>query len=121
MSFEMGTVPDTCASPLSNRVSDSCRSSCHEAVQESVEDRFELIKAAGMGFFGIVFYALLRSGFLNEQSLLIKDSSQYDRRKGLPKVQAVKICNPLCPSGIKSSAKYIIKDITALKKIWVAI
>lgn len=92
--------------------------STHQDTYERLEDRFELINAAGMGFFGIVFYAILKSDFLAEQSRLASDRLKYDSAGGLKKVQAVKICNPLCPSGIKASAGYIIKDITAMKKIW---
>lgn len=40
---------------------------CHGAVQKKVEDRFELIDAAGLGFFGVVFYALSESDFLAER------------------------------------------------------
>lgn len=32
--------------------------SCQRAVQKKAEDYFEFTDAAGMGFFGIVFYAL---------------------------------------------------------------
>lgn len=50
--------------------------------------------------------------------MLANSQPEYDSEKSYLTVQAVKICNPLCPSGIKASANYIIKDITATRKIW---
>jgi hypothetical protein len=46
-----------------NGYQDSQQESDEDALQESVEDRFQLMNAAGMGFFSIVFYALLKTGF----------------------------------------------------------
>ncbi|KNG45296.1 hypothetical protein DDE82_009020 [Stemphylium lycopersici] len=87
---------------------------CHEAF----EDRFMPLDAAGMGFFGIVFYALTKFDFAVERSLLISDPVRYNSADGLRKVQAVKICNPLCPSGTKASAEYLMKEIKAMKRVW---
>ncbi len=69
----MGIVPVLHRYLVPNSVMDDCANSCHEAVQKTVEDHFELIDTAGMGFFGIVFYALSKSDFLHEQSLLTND------------------------------------------------
>ena len=96
----------------------SAGSALDNACEERLEDRFELLNTAGMGFFGIVFYTILKSDFLIEQSNLASDPSKYDSAGGLQKIQAVKTCNPLCPSGIKASASYIVKDIKAMKKVW---
>ena len=71
-----------------------------------------------MGFFGVVFYALTKHDFTVEQSRLTSDPVNYDSAGGIQKIQAVKICTPFCPSGIKASAKYLIKDIEAMKKVW---
>jgi hypothetical protein len=68
-----------------------------ETNHESFEDRFELVQAAGMGFFGVVFYALIKSDFLSEKSRLKSDTVRYGGADGLQKIKAVKICNPLCP------------------------
>lgn len=89
-----------------------------DALQERVEDRFQLMDVAGMGFFGIVFYAMSKADLLIESSLIKGALSTYDSKKGLQSVQAVKLCNPLCPSGVKASAGYVMKDITAMKRIW---
>jgi serine/threonine protein kinase len=69
-------------------------------------------------FFGIVLYALIKSDFIVEQSRLTSDPVQYDSANGLRKIQAVKICNPSCPSGIKASGSYLIKEIEAMKQVW---
>jgi hypothetical protein len=73
--------------------------------------------AAGMGFFGIVFYAVLKTDFAIEASLLRSDPFSYNSRRSLQAVRAVKICNPLCPSGVKASASYIMKDMRAMKMV----
>jgi serine/threonine protein kinase len=85
---------------------------------ESFEQRFEPVHAAGIGFFGVVFYALIKSDFLLEKSRLKSDTLRYDGTSGLQKIKAVKICNPLCPSGVKASASYLDKEIRAIRQIW---
>jgi serine/threonine protein kinase len=97
-----------------NVIQDSRR----DASQESFEQRFELVHAAGMGFFGVVFYALIKSDFLLEKSRLKSDTLRYDGTSGLQKIKAVKICNPLCPSGVRASASYLNKEIRAVRQIW---
>lgn len=87
-------------------------------IQERVEDRFQLIDVAGMGFFGVVFFALPKYDHMMNQSLLKSNPSNYNIASSIQLIQAVKICNPLCPSGIKASAEYLLKDITAMKTIW---
>jgi serine/threonine protein kinase len=89
-----------------------------ETNHESFEDWFELVHAAGMGFFGVVFYALIKSDFLSEKSRLKRDKIDYDGASGLQKIKAVKICNPLCPSGVKASASYLKKEIRAIRRVW---
>lgn len=95
-----------------------CQRSDQEVSKGTVQDHFELLDAAGMGFFGVVFYALTKHDFTVEQSRLTSDPVNYDSAGGIQKIQAVKICSPFCPSGIKASAKYLIKDIEAMKKVW---
>lgn len=97
---------------------DGYQNSDQDGLPESVEERFQLLDAAGMGFFGIVFYALLKNDFAVASSLLRSNPSKYDGGRSLQAVRAVKICNPLCPSGFKASASYIIKDILAMKMLW---
>ncbi|KAK5163062.1 uncharacterized protein LTR77_010997 [Saxophila tyrrhenica] len=94
------------------------READQDACQEGFQDRFELVHAAGVGFFGIVFYALVKSDFAFEQSRLTDDPSRYEGAGGLGKIQAVKICNPMCPSGVKASASYLVKEITAMRTVW---
>jgi serine/threonine protein kinase len=95
-----------------------CQRSDQEVSKGTVQDHFELLDAAGMGFFGVVFYALTKHDFTVEQSRLTSDPVNYDSAGGIQKIQAVKICSPFCPSGIKASAKYLIKDIEGMKKVW---
>lgn len=45
-----------------------CQRSDQEVSKGTVQDHFELLDAAGMGFFGVVFYALTKHDFTDEQS-----------------------------------------------------
>jgi serine/threonine protein kinase len=96
---------------------EDCHTSDQDGCAGTVEDRFALFDAAGIGFFGVVFYALTKEDFTAEQSRLISDPVNYDSVESVQKIQAVKICSPLCPSGIKASARYLVKDIKAMIKI----
>ncbi|KAH3911547.1 hypothetical protein HBH56_136270 [Parastagonospora nodorum] len=49
----------------------------------ATQDRFELLDAAGMGFFGVVFYALTKHDFTVEQSRLTSDPANYDSAGGI--------------------------------------
>lgn len=114
------TATYACLTPSDRRDShhDGYQDSDQDALHENLEDRFQLMETAGMGFFGIVFYAQLKTDFAVESSLLRSDPSKFDGGRSLQAVRAVKICNPLCPSGLKASASYIMKDISAMKMVW---
>lgn len=114
----MGIATATHACFTSGGHQDGQQDRDQDSLQELVEDRFQLMDAAGMGFFGVVFYALLKTDFTVQSSMLRSDPSKYDGGRGLQAVRAVKICNPLCPSGVKASASYIMKDIWAMKMVW---
>lgn len=88
------------------------------ASQESFENRFELVRAAGMGFFGAVFYARVKSDYLLQTSRLTNNSVSYDTGDGIQGTIAVKICNPFCPSGVRTSARHLVKEIKAMQQIW---
>jgi serine/threonine protein kinase len=96
----------------------SQRNICQDESHESFEQRFKPVHAAGMGFFGVVFYAFVKSDFLLEKSRLKSDTLKYGGTSGLQKLRAVKICNQLCPSGVKASASYLKKEIMAIRQIW---
>lgn len=108
----------TSSGPQNSSHQDGFQDSDQDGLQENVEDRFQLMDAAGMGFFGIVFYAVLKTDFEVDSSLLRSDPSNHNGGRSLQAVRAVKICNPLCPSGLKASANYIMKDILAMKMVW---
>jgi hypothetical protein len=72
---------------------------------------------AGIGFFSIVFYALLETNFAVELLLLKSNPAKFNSGRSLQAVRAIKLCNPLCPSGLKASASYTIKDISAMKMV----
>ncbi|KAH3927174.1 hypothetical protein HBI56_102590 [Parastagonospora nodorum] len=55
----------------------------HERRLWEENDRFELLDAAGMGFFGVVFYALTKHDFTVEQSRLTSDPANYDSAGGI--------------------------------------
>jgi hypothetical protein len=114
------TATSACFMPSDRRDShhDGYQDSDQDALHENVEDRFQLIDTAGMGFFGIVIYALLKTDFAVELSLLRSDPSKFDGGRSLQAVRAVKICNPLCLSGLQASASYIVKDVLAMKMVW---
>jgi hypothetical protein len=73
---------------------ENCQRSNQEVRKGIVQDRFELLDAAGMGFFGVVFYALTKQDFTVEQSQWTSDPANYDSTEGIRKIQAVKICSP---------------------------
>lgn len=83
------------------------------ASEENLEDHFELMHAVGMGFFGIVFFAFEKPFPLVEKC----EVNKHDLREAFGKVKAVKICNPLCPSGTKASAQYLRREIDAVRRI----
>jgi serine/threonine protein kinase len=110
----IGTCPTTTAH------TGTVRDSRQDACQESFEESFQPVYAAGMGFFGVVFYALMKSDLLLEKSRFTINTVKYDGASGLQKIKAVKICNPLCPSGVKASASYLIKELRAIQKVWLS-
>jgi serine/threonine protein kinase len=79
------------------------------ASQRAFDDAFEPIHVAGVGFFGVVMYALTK------QNLQLEGATMKDRKEGLQNIVAVKICRPGCPSGIRDSAKRLIAEIEAMR------
>lgn len=89
-----------------------------QANEETFGAHFEPICIAGIGFFGVVLYAFTKADFQIERTNLISELAEYDSKRGLQNVRAVKVCRPRCPSGIRDNARRLIAEIEAMKRVW---
>jgi serine/threonine protein kinase len=87
-----------------------------EACGDSFEEHFLPLGVAGIGSFGIVFSATTKSKPHIEKFGTPQHREESDGR-GTQAIQAVKLCLPGCPSGIKSSTVRLLAEIEAMKRV----
>jgi hypothetical protein len=88
-----------------------------KACQKPFADRFEPVGLAGIGFFGVVLYAMIKFDSQLKDIRVIENAQGDDRGTSTRKLLAVKLCRPGCPSGIKDSARRLIVEIEAMKRV----
>jgi hypothetical protein len=72
---------------------------------------------AGIGFFGVVLYAMIKLDSQLKDTRVVENAQSNDCGTSIRKVFAVKLCRPGCPSGIKDSARRLIVEIEAMKRV----
>lgn len=87
-----------------------------EACGDSFGEHFLPLGVAGIGSFSIVFSATTKSKPYIEKFGTPHHREESDGR-GTQAIQAVKLCLPGCPSGIKSSTVRLLAEIEAMKRV----
>jgi serine/threonine protein kinase len=88
-----------------------------KACQKTFADRFAPVGLAGIGFFGVVLYAMIKFDSQLEDTRVVENAQSNNGNKNTRKLLAVKLCRPGCPSGIKDSARRLIVEIEAMKRV----
>jgi serine/threonine protein kinase len=87
-----------------------------EACGDTFEDRFSPLGVAGIGSFGIIFSATTKSKSRVDK-LETPQHREASEHRGTQALQAVKLCLPGCPSGIKGSTTRLQAEIEAMRRV----
>jgi serine/threonine protein kinase len=87
-----------------------------EACSKTFEDQFSPLEVAGIGSFGIVFSATTKSK-PHIDKLGTPQHRDASEGSGTQALQAVKLCLPGCPSGIKGSTSRLRAEIEAMRRV----
>jgi hypothetical protein len=87
------------------------------ASQKPFADRFEPVGLAGIGFFGVVLYAMIKLDSQLKDPRDVENAQSNDCGTSTRKLLAVKLCRPGCPSGINDSARRLILEMEAMKRV----
>ncbi|CAG5137369.1 uncharacterized protein ALTATR162_LOCUS77 [Alternaria atra] len=95
---------------------DSADDRLPEACGDTFEDHFSPLGVAGIGSFGIVFSATTKSKLHIQETRTLQHREESDGT-GTQALQAVKLCLPGCPSGIKGSTIRLLAEMEAMKRV----
>lgn len=87
-----------------------------EACGETFEDHFSPLGIAGIGSFGVVFSATTKLE-PHIDKLVTPQHRDKSEDSGTQALQAVKLCLPGCPSGIKGSTSRLRAEMEAMRRV----